>query len=84
MKPHSCKDRFSTNITNNILTITRTDAPTGWIHTHECILLLKTNEKILLFQEVVDNGDWVRSYVLHNSTKLLDSRDIDYHTNKGW
>jgi len=77
------KDTFDFSIKDNILTITRTDEVTGWGYPHSIVIVIPSREKIFLFKENCEEN-WVQSFVTHNHTKILDSRDLDYYHNNGW
>ena len=79
------KDSFKFEIKNNILIITRLDTCTGWGHTHFIDICFNYKTSFYFFQEIVgENNNWVTSYIKLNNKKILDSRDLDYYTNKGW
>jgi hypothetical protein len=76
-------DVFEFSISNNILTIVRKDADVGWGYPHSVTVTFQANEKYIFFPEIRGEGnDWVTSCVAWNKTKIIDSRDIDYHLNK--
>ena len=82
---HPCADAFEFELLNNYLLVKRVDADLGWTHAHSCNICIPVDETILLFPEHLgENGDWVTSYVTHQGQKILDSRDLEYHQNKGW
>ncbi len=82
---HPYADRFDFKIENNILFIKRIDEDSGWTYPHSIEIIIKSKESIFLFKENIgNNNNWITSYVTHNSTKILDSRDLDYYKNKGW
>jgi len=80
------KDAFKFDIVNNILTVTRLDALTGWGHNHSCNIIISSKETIFLFQEIkLPNNNASSCYVEHNDLKILDSRDKKYYYNgKCW
>ena len=81
--PHA--DTFEFELLNNYLVVKRVDAGLGWTHAHSCNICIPADETILLFPEHLGkDGDWVTSYVTHQGQKILDSRDLEYHHNKGW
>ena len=85
LKKNIHNDNFKFNITNNILNIQRIDIDSGWGYNHSIDIVIKSKESIYLFKENIGaNNNWVTSYVTHNTTKILDSRDLTYYNNKGW
>ena len=83
--PNPHKDTFDFTINNNTLIVKRLDLDAGWGYPHSVDICIKSKESILLFKENIGpNNNWVTSYVTYNSQKILDSRDLDYHNNKGW
>jgi hypothetical protein len=78
-------DRFNFKIKNNILTIKRIDMNCGWGYNHSIDIIIKSKESIYLFREQMPPGNnYVNAYVTYKSEKILDSRDENYYTNKGW
>jgi len=72
------KDEFEFSIKDNILTVKRKDLNQGWGFNHSCEVCIRSDEKILLFQEI-SKGRWQDSYVVDGSgNKILDSRDPEY------
>jgi hypothetical protein len=88
IKLHSNKypDQFEFKIHNAILYILRIDKHTGWEHHHKIDICLKGKKEIIyLFKENIGkNNNWITSYVTNKDIKILDSRDLDYHKNRGW
>mgnify|MGYP006075288787 CR=1 FL=1 len=79
------KDMFNFEIKNNYLIIKRLDENNGWGYNHFIDICFPAKTSFLFFKENAGpNGNWVTSYVTHNNTKILDSRDMDYYTNHGW
>ena len=81
MHSHPFKDKFSIEIKNNILIVTRIDSPTGWGHSH-IVDLCFNKATILLFQERGPSMD--KCFVVHRNQRILDSRDNDYYKNNGY
>lgn len=80
---HYFSDKFSFNIKNNILIVTRIDSPTGWDWPHAIDIGFKT-ASIMLFQEHWGENSTIDScYVTHFRKKILDSRDKDF-VNHEW
>jgi hypothetical protein len=81
----SYSDTFNFTIDNNILIVQRTDSTTGWGHIHSIDICIMSKQSVYLFKEHIGhNNNWITSYVLHQSQKILDSRDIEYFNNDGW
>jgi hypothetical protein len=78
-------DSFEFEIKNNILIVRRLDADSGWGYSHSIDICFNSKESVYFFKEHPgENNDWVTSFVTHNNNKILDSRDMEYHNNKGW
>lgn len=77
------KDTFNFMIKNNFLIVNRTDERTGWGHDHSVNICIKSNESIYLFKENIGTT-WIDSYVTFDNKKILESRDLNYFSNKGW
>ena len=85
LKPNQYSDEFSFLIKDNILTVKRIDSNTGWGFSHLIDICIESKECIYLFTE--NNGpnhNWVTGFVSNKGKKILDSRDLEYHNNKGW
>ena len=73
---------FSFKIIKNML-IVRNNDKRGWdtpFHVHICF---RTEQRVLLFQEV-DPGHMKYCHVKYRNKKILDSRDPLYFDNRGW
>ena len=82
-------DTFSFKIIDNYLFVERMDRNSGWGHNHYIDICFNSNASFFFFKENYNNnftGDerWIKSYVTLNNKKILDSRDLEYHKNKGW
>ena len=85
VKENVYEDKFEFTIKDNILNVKRIDLDSGWDHNHSIDIVIKSRESMYFFKENIGpNNNWVTSYVTLNSQKILDSRDINYHNNKGW
>ena len=83
------KDEFNFNITNNLLTVKRTDSPNGWGYNHSIDIIFPQKTSFYFFKEEVvkEVGKEVSikdCYISLHGTKILDSRDPNYFYNKGW
>ena len=80
---HPFPEQFSIVIQNHMLIVTRTDASTGWDHSH-AIDILFNKTSMMLFEEHWGERDRIETcYVTHFNTKILDSRDADF-VNHQW
>jgi hypothetical protein len=77
-------DKFTYRIYNNILFVKRLDANSGWDYEHSLDICIQSKESIFLFKEDWEGEDWVHASVTLGPKKILDSRDINYHRNRGW
>ena len=84
LKENTTGNRFTYRIYNNILFVKRADANTGWDYEHSLDICIPSKESIFLFKEDWEGEDWVHATVTLGSKKILDSRDINYHRNRGW
>lgn len=84
LKENTIGNRFTYRIYNNILFVKRADANTGWDYEHSLDICIPSKESIFLFKEDWEGEDWVHATVTLGSKKILDSRDINYHMNRGW
>ena len=84
LKENTTDNKFTYRIYNNILFVKRTDANTGWDYDHSVDICIQSKESIFLFKEDWQGEDWVHAQVKIGSKKILDSRDINYHRNRGW
>lgn len=77
---------FNFIIKNNTLIVTRKDENSfGWTQNISVNICIKSKESIFLFKENIGpDNNWVTSYITLNECKILDSRDMEYHINKGW
>lgn len=72
-------------IENNKLIVSRLDNDNGWENNLYADICIQSNEVIYMFKENMgENNNWVTSYVTDNGIKMLDSRDLTYHNNRGW
>lgn len=84
LKENTTGNRFTYRIYNNVLFVKRADANTGWDYEHSLDICIPSKESIFLFKEDWEGEDWVHATVTLGSKKILDSRDINYHRNRGW
>ena len=84
LKENTTDNKFTYRIYNNILFVKRDDANTGWDYEHSLDICIPSKESIFLFKEDWQGEDWVHASVTLGSKKILDSRDINYHRNRGW
>ena len=84
LKENTTGNRFTYRIYNNVLFVRRADANTGWDYEHSLDICIPSKESIFLFKEDWEREDWVNARVTLGSKKILDSRDINYHRNRGW
>lgn len=84
LKENTTCNKFTYRIYNNILFVKRSDANTGWDYEHSLDICIPSKESIFLFKEDWEGEDWVHATVTIGSKKILDSRDINYHMNRGW
>lgn len=84
LKENTTDNKFTYRIYNNILFVKRVDENSGWDYDHSLDICIQSRESIFLFKEDWEGEDWVRASVTLGSKKILDSRDINYHRNRGW
>ena len=84
LKENTTDHEFVYRIFNNMLCVKRSDENTGWDYEHSLDICISSKESIFLFKEDWEGGDLVNANVKLGSKKILDSRDINYHANKGW
>ena len=84
LKENTTDNKFTYRIYNNILFVKRVDANSGWDYEHSLDICIPSKESIFLFKEDWEGEDWVHATVTLGSKKILDSRDINYHRNRGW
>ena len=84
LKENTTGNRFTYRIYNNVLFVKRADVNTGWDYEHSLDICIPSKESIFLFKEDWEGEDWVHATVTLGSKKILDSRDINYHRNRGW
>ena len=78
-------NKFTFEIKNNVLTVTRIDLEHGWDFNHKLDICIKSNETIFLFEEKSGKTrSIVDCFVSFNGTKILDSRDASYYANGMW
>ena len=75
---------FQLNIVDTMLVVTRLDKFEGWSAIFYVDICFDHAQTIYLFEEIVPPSGMAGAYVLHNTEKILDSRDLQYHTNGGW
>ena len=79
------QDTFHFEIKNNFLIVKRLDKSHGWGYNHYIDICFPSRSSFFFFKENIGpNNDWIRSNIVHNDKKILDSRDLDYHKNDGW
>jgi len=84
LKENTTGNKFTYRIYNNILFVKRVDVNSGWDYEHSLDICIQSRESIFLFKEDWEGEDWVHASVTLGSKKILDSRDINYHRNRGW
>ena len=84
LKENTTGNKFTYRIYNNVLFVKRVDENSGWDYDHSLDICIQSRESIFLFKEDWEGEDWVHASVTLGSKKLLDSRDINYHRNRGW
>lgn len=84
LKENTTGNKFTYRIYNNILFVKRVDENSGWDYDHSLDICIQSRESIFLFKEDWEGEDWVHASVTIGSKKILDSRDINYHRNRGW
>lgn len=84
LKENTTGNKFTYRIYNNILFVKRVDENSGWDYDHSLDICIQSRESIFLFKEDWEGEDWVHASVTLGSKKILDSRDINYHRNRGW
>lgn len=84
LKENTTDNKFTYRIYNNILFVKRVDENSGWDYEHSLDICIQSRESIFLFKEDWEGEDWVHASVTIGSKKILDSRDINYHRNRGW
>lgn len=84
LKENTTDNKFTYRIYNNILFVKRVDENSGWDYEHSLDICIQSRESIFLFKEDWEGEDWVHASVTLGSKKILDSRDINYHRNRGW
>ena len=84
LKENTTDNKFTYRIYNNILFVKRVDENSGWDYDHSLDICIQSRESIFLFKEDWEGEDWVHASVTLGSKKILDSRDINYHRNRGW
>ena len=84
LKENTTDNKFTYRIYNNILFVKRVDANSGWDYEHSLDICIQSKESIFLFKEDWQGENWVHASVTLGSKKILDSRDINYHRNRGW
>ena len=84
LKENTTGNRFTYRIYNNVLFVKRADVNTGWDYEHSLDICIPSKESIFLFKEDWEGEEWVHATVTLGSKKILDSRDINYHRNRGW
>ena len=84
LKENTTGNRFTYRIYNNVLFVKRADVNTGWDYEHSLDICIPSKESIFLFKEDWEGEGWVHATVTLGSKKILDSRDINYHRNRGW
>jgi hypothetical protein len=82
IKEHNNKDTFSISYNNNIITIKRIDINSGWGYDHMIDINIPTNQRIMLFTEVLKTNNIADAYVSYKDNKILDSRYINYYNAK--
>jgi hypothetical protein len=74
--------QYTFQIENNTLIVTKKG---GWDQNLTVDICIEAKERILLFKEHCGpHGNWITSFVTQNGKKILDSRDLNYHRNRGW
>ena len=76
-------DTFEFKISSNMLFIRRTDKNHGWDHSHSCIINIRSDECVYLFNES-SNVAHDKYGVYYKNQRILDSRDPEYYANGGW
>jgi len=84
LKENTTGNKFTYRIYNNVLFVKRVDENSGWDYEHSLDICIQSRESIFLFKEDWEGEDWVHASVTLGSKKILDSRDINYHRNRGW
>jgi hypothetical protein len=84
MKETPDEATFEYEIANHILTITRTDADSGWSYPYTADICIPSKESIYLFEESFTNHDYLHAKVTIGPRKILDSRDVNYAKRGGW
>lgn len=84
LKENTSDNKFTYRIYNNILFVKRVDVNSGWDYEHSLDICIQSKESIFLFKEDWEGEDWVHASVTLGPKKILDSRDINYHRNRGW
>jgi len=84
LKENTTGNKFTYRIYNNVLFVKRVDENSGWDYDHSLDICIQSRESIFLFKEDWEGEDWVHASVTLGSKKILDSRDINYHRNRGW
>lgn len=84
LKENTTGNNFTYRIYNNVLFVKRVDENSGWDYDHSLDICIQSRESIFLFKEDWEGEDWVHASVTLGSKKILDSRDINYHRNRGW
>ena len=86
--PTELPDRFTLEIRENTLWVSRVDQDSGWTHSHECEIGIETKQSIVLFQESQGENDHPNDlysfYIHHKGKKILDSRDRQYIRGRGF
>ena len=76
---NNSKDTFSFAITDDTLTVTRTDRPSGWGNNHYAFIQIQSTQSVFLFQEY---GKYKDAHVRHDGIRLFNSRSPSYMA--GW
>jgi hypothetical protein len=72
------------NLVNTTLVVTRIDILEGWNAIFYVDILFDHPQTVYLFEEIVPPSGMADAYVMSETDKILDSRDLQYHTNGGW
>jgi len=73
-------DMLECKLVENMLHVKRIDTECGWTYNHSVTIVFKADESYVFFREHIGpNENWLESYITWNGTKILKSRDVEYH-----